>query len=175
MHQWGVNLLQGCPRVSHPHHDSARDDFRPQVALCTQFYWSAGTPATTPCPGTPACSGFSFPTVASRCAPLAPAGGGTALRVPVRHHWGYADDPAVAPRVGRQSSAPPLSLTPSDLRQRLHARRLHRLGCAQCLDRVLGGDSISGRWVRRRQSMVVSRWLSRATAKRSPDETPAKL
>ena len=145
MHQWDANLLWGCPRVSHPHHNNARDDFRPQVAPGTQFHWFAGTPAPTPCAGTPACSGFGFRAAASSCAPLAPPGGSSAVRVPVRHHWSYADDPAVASRVGRQSPAPALSHTARHLCQRLRAGHLHRIGRTQCLDRVLGGHAISGR------------------------------
>src|SRR5882757_4317339 len=102
MQLWGANWLSGCPRVSHPH-NNVRDDFRPQIAPEPQFHRSTGTAASAPCPGT---AGFGFFTAASGLTPLVPPGGSIAVRVPVRHHWSHADDPAVASRVGGQSSAP---------------------------------------------------------------------
>lgn len=148
------------PIPRRPHgltNNDACHDFRSQATFCQR---------THPCRGTQIPGGSIHPDRLSssfRCgavaisrAFVAPPHRSAFVRFFVRDARGDAHDLALASRMVRQPSTPPVSHASLRGSQRLRAWDRHRLGRAQRMDRILGGHSISGRIkVAGRWSLVV--------------------
>jgi hypothetical protein len=164
MHEVGSKFALGMRSDPAPPHglthgltkNDACNDFRPQATLCQRFHQyrrtqipSRNTRRGCSCTSVSASAwaSFCFQTLAFGRASVAPPHRSASVRVFVRNAWGDAHDLALAARVVRQPSAPPISHASRRGRQRLRARPLDRLGRAQCVDRVLGSHSIPGRGV----------------------------
>ena len=165
MHEVGSKFALGMPSdPAPPHglnhgltdgltHNDACNDFRSQATFCQRFHQCRRTqiPGRNIQPGcSSARAGASclFQALAFVRASVATPHRSASLRVFVRNAWGDAHDLALAARVVRQPSAPPVSHSSRRGSQWLRARPLDRLGRAQCVDRILGGHSISGRGVK---------------------------
>ena len=141
--------------------NDACNDFQPQVTFCQRFHQCRRTqiPGRNIHPSRSCASAgasFRFQALAFVRASVAAPHRSASVRVFMRNAWGDAHDLALAARVVRQPSAPPVSHSSRRGSQRLRARPLDRLGRAQCVDRILGGYSISGRGMKKR-SLVVRR------------------
>ena len=141
-------------------HDDACNDFRSQATFCQRFHQCRRTQIpggnirpSRSCPS--ARASVRFQALAFVRASVAPPHRSASVRVFVRNAWGDAHDLALASRVVRQPSAPSVSHASRRGSQRLRARPLDRLGCAQRMDRILGGHSISGRGMKK---TVVGHW-----------------
>ena len=155
MHEVGSKFALEMPSDPAPPHgltdNDACNDFQPQTTLCQRFHQCRRTPI----PGGNICPGCSSARASASLrfqqalafvrTSVAPPHRSASVRVFVRNPWGDAHDLALAARVVRQPSAPPVSHASCRGSQWLRARPLDRLGRAQCVDRILGGHSISGR------------------------------
>ena len=162
MHEVGSKFALGMPSDPAPPHglthgltkNDACNDFRSQTTFCQRFHQCRRTQIpggnihpSRSCPSACASARASvrFQALAFVRASVAPPHRSASVRVFVRNPWGDAHDLALAARVVRQPSAPPVSHASCRGSQWLRARPLDRLGRAQCVDRILGGHSISGR------------------------------
>jgi hypothetical protein len=148
-------------------HDDARNDFRSQATFCQPHNQCRGAQASR----RPACSDDGSARARIRCPTLvgpavAAPRRSASVRVSVRDGRGHAHDPALASGVVRQPSPAFVSLASRPGKQRVRARRFDWFGRAQCMDRILGGDSISRRMKNRRWSLVVGRWSFAITSLR---------
>jgi hypothetical protein len=170
MHEVGSKFALGMRSDPAPPHglthgltkNDACNDFRSQATLCRRLHecWRTQIPVGSVRPSRSSASArasFRFQALAFGRASVAPPHRSASVRVFVRNAWGNAHDLALAARVVRQPSAPPISHASRRSRQRFRARPLDRVGRAQCVDRVLGGHSISGRGMTNR-SLVDGRW-----------------
>ena len=165
MHEVGSTFAPGCGSILRPSHslthsrtdgltysdacnDFRSEDFRSQAALCRRIRQCRGTQI----PGVQICRGqsgaiaiarYGFQAFAFGRAAVAPSHRSAFVRLLVRDARRDAHDPALASGVVRQPLAPPVSHASRRGGQRLRAWRLDRLGLAQCVDRILGGYSIS--------------------------------
>src|ERR1700686_4203573 len=122
MHEVGSKLALGMRSDPAPPHglthgltkNDACNDFRPQATLCQRFHQYRRTqiPVATIHPSHswagPRAS-FRFQALAFARASVAPPHRSASVRVFVRNAWGDAHDLALAARVVRQPSAPPIS------------------------------------------------------------------
>jgi hypothetical protein len=138
--RWGC-----CPIPRPPHgltHNDACNEFRSQASVCRRYHR---------CPSRIPRSGFAA--IVFSWTHMAAPSRSASVCVFVRDARGDADDLALASGVVRQPLAPAVSRDSRHHFEWLRAGRIHGVGCAECLDRLLGSNSVS----RRMNKTVVGR------------------
>jgi hypothetical protein len=156
MHEVGSEFALGMrpvPRlpdglVNGPTHrriDDSCNDFGPQAPFSQRARQRRRARFTCLVRSGSVCPGFHPPAGALIRAAMAPPHRGTLVRFFMRYARGNAHDLALASGMVRQPAPRTVSRASITDRERLRSRLSHRLGSAQRVDWILGGDSISRR------------------------------
>ena len=160
MHEVGSEFARGWHLLPRPTcgliQNDARNDLRSQATLCHRVSRSTGAVRRR----------SRFQAFAIWDPLVVAPHRSLAFRIFVRHAGSYADDLALAPRVVRQPATALISDTSQPCGQRLRTRPRDRTRSFECLDRILGGHSVSrgitndgGRWPVDVASLTVRRGM----------------